>query len=117
MEKHNFLRETAKQTDNQADWIAYRQARNLCTKTLKNKKNEFFEKKFESLSEKNYVKNVFKMTKNILGWSAPSLPSCFLIEGHLIRKPTDVANQLQLFFEKKINVLMSKLKKKMGEIH
>ena len=52
------------------------------------------------------------MTKEVLGWNSQSQPNCFLIDGQIIRKPVDIANLLQKYFEEKIKNIIKNLNNK-----
>ena len=67
---------------------------------------------FDNLKEKNDLKNIYRTSKELLGWSSPGQPSCLLDEGRLVRKPGEVAEILRKFFENKIKKIMSKMIKK-----
>ena len=45
MKTRDLLRETARETDENTDWAAYRKSRNLCTKLLRDKKCKLKKKK------------------------------------------------------------------------
>ena len=104
-------RDVARRTDLTSDSISYRRRRNYCGKLLRRKKNDFMSDRYKSFNEKNYVRKTFRTTKEILGWSSQGQPGCFLIRGIIIRRPIELANALQDYFEDKIRNLMGKLKK------
>ena len=111
MRERDCQRETAKISDSQEDWMLYRKMRNQCSKKLKKKKNDFMTSIFDSFKEKNYLKNIFRTSKELLGWSSPGQPSCLMDEGRLFKKPSEVADILRKFFENKIQKIMSKMEK------
>ena len=92
MRDRDRARQVARDTDLFEDWIKYRKARNDCTKALKNRKNEYFKTIFETFSVKNDAKNTYRTAKKLLGWSAPSQPRMFLVNGTLYRRPVEMAN-------------------------
>ena len=66
---------------------------------------------YDSYKEKKWSKNLYRTTREILGWKNPVQPSCFISGGSVIRKHRDLANVLQNFYSEKIKKLMSKVKK------
>ena len=112
MGERDSWRDIARRTDLDQDWARYRQLRNSCTKMLKNKKNNYINALFEAFDQKHDVRNMFRTTKTMLGWTSLGQPTCFMLGGGvLLRKPLDLANTLQNVFENKIKKLMRELKK------
>ena len=111
MTQRDQAREVARLTDNQHDWDHYRKLGNACSKTLKNRKDEFFRNKFQSYCDNNDPGGTFRTVRSILGWTTVSQPRMFLVAGRLIRKPGELANTLQNFYVSKINNLVGALKK------
>ena len=87
MTLRDSLRETARLSASQADWDSYRITRNKCTKMLRRKKVEHTAAVYDSFKEKKDTKNIFKVTKYILGWVNSGQPTCFIWEGKVVRKP------------------------------
>ena len=104
-------RESARLTGSQADWSAYRLLRNKCTKMLRNKKNKYMSGMYNSYHSKQDISSIYRTTKEILGWAGTTQPTCFLINGTLIRKPVELANALQSHFINKIGRLISGVRK------
>ena len=111
MKERDSLRGVAKISGFEEDWSSYKKMKNKCIKMLKNKKNYYISALYQDCNLKNDVKTTYRMTKEILGWTSPGQPNCFLIEGKIIRKPSDIANELQKCFVQKIKNLMKNLKK------
>ena len=99
-------RETARLSSLQADWDSYRSTRNKCTKMLRRKKVEHSAALYDSFKDTKDTKNIFKVTKDILGWVNSGQPTCFIWEGKITRKPAELANIFQNYFSKKIEKLI-----------
>ena len=110
MRSRDDMREKARQTESETDWLEYRQRRNKCTKMLKRKKEQYISALYDSQLEKNNVRGIYRTTKQILGWESAGQPTSFLIGGKLLRKPVDIANEIQNFYERKINVRNKKMR-------
>ena len=112
MRNRDRLREVARLTGDRNDWNSYRRARNQVTKDTRNTKKDFFKKEFEKLANEKDMKNIFKTTRDLCGWSKIAGPKCFLKNGTVNRKPKDLANIQLEFFTNKMVKLQEKLKKK-----
>ena len=111
MKLRDDFREAARRTNEEKDWKMYRKERNLCTKMLKNKKNEHFKKKFETLEEEKNVKGIYNTAKNVMGWNMATQPNMLISGGLIFRSPLDMANVLQKTFKNKVENLMRGLKR------
>ena len=111
MASRDSLRETARQSSSQLDWDNYKITRNRCNKMLLRKKHEYVAKLYDSFQDKKDTKNIYKITKDILGWTTAGPPTCLLWEEKLARKPAEIANILQKIFTEKIQKLISGLVK------
>ena len=111
MKARDNLRDTAKDTNSNEDWCAFKKARNNCTKILREKKTQFFKNNFEKHLQDKNIKATYGLAKNILGWSPASQPRMFLVHGAVLRKPIDLANALQNYYKDKIDKIVGALEK------
>ena len=77
------LREHARLADSQDLWRNYRRTKNECTKLLKKKKVVYFQNLYKTFEAKNYSKNIFGLTKEVLGWTNSGTPTCLISEGKM----------------------------------
>ena len=76
-------REIARRTQETQDWERFKTLRNRCTKEQRKDKTDYLKKQFRKVEDENDTKNLFKMTRNLLGWnSSPLLPCLKKMEKH-----------------------------------
>ena len=109
MTHRNSLREKARVSSQQDDWDDYRKARNIVTKETKRTRDDFFEGIYDKLADGKDTKGVYGTTKELLGLNRDTGPRCFLVNGQLLRKPSELANTLVDCYETKLNTLRTNL--------
>ena len=95
------LKEAARITDSISDWAEYRKTKNLCTKKQINDK-VFRKELFHQIESEKDSGKLFSLTKELLGWSGCSPPSCFLKDGLPVRKQQEIADMQAIFYSEKV---------------
>ena len=67
MEIRDSLREKARVTGCQEDWVIYRQARNQCIKKLKECKKDYFETLFKKVENEKTMKKNYNLAGELMG--------------------------------------------------
>ena len=102
MKQRDSLRESARRSTSQQDWDNYK---NFKKKVLKNaekrKKTEYMNKMFDTFNENNYSKSLYSTAKDLMGWTSSGCPTSLIWEGNIVRKPVEIANYLQNYFNNK----------------
>ena len=104
-------RETAKETDTEEAWQEYRNKRNNCTMRQRSDKRKYLQKVYSDIEIENDTSNLFKTTRNLLGWNQPGGPSCLKVDGITYRKQKEIANCQMEFYINKIQNVRNKLPK------
>ena len=108
MELRDTLRNTARLTQYQPDWAAYRKQRNLCTASLRADRKIHHKKLFSNFETERDTGKLYKLTKNLLGWDSTSAPSSYIVDGVQINSPKLMANvQLETFSKKVKNLIQA----------
>ena len=89
---------TARATGNPEDWRIYRSTHNKATQNLRNDKYNTTKKKFEGRDSRKTWAAVREMN----GATKASPPRQLTVQGQLIRKPQEMAQQMNNFFISKI---------------
>ena len=114
MKNRDLLKEVARKTDSENDWLEHRKERNLCTKMLRRKKDEHYKSVFEKLEFEKNVKGTYSTAKGLLGWTVSLQPNMLISGGVIFRIPLYMANVLQKLYKKKVKNLMRGLKRGAG---
>ena len=69
------------------NWTLYKSLRNRCSKELGKQINDFQRTQFEKMGAENDSTNLFRTTRNLLGWKSGGMPKSFLSGGRLVRRP------------------------------
>ena len=78
MQDRDELRERARITGRNEDWILYRQARNLCSKQVGKTKSEYYLKLYGQIEQENNTKRLYSLTGELLDTRTGNLPQQFL---------------------------------------
>ena len=95
MGNRDRLREIARISGRSEDWDTYRLARNKCTKQVLKSRNEYYQGLYTRLEEEKDTRSIYRLTAELLNEKNGALPQKFLVNGKLVRKPSEMAN-LQL---------------------
>ena len=97
----DLSREKARLSQLPADWQVYKSLRNSCTANLKDEKRSYNKMLFQKFESEKYISNLYKLTKNQLGWGVGGPPESLIDNGQRISAPGKMANlQLDCFVEK-----------------
>ena len=111
MLERDRLREVARVSKNDADWSAYRVARNKCVKSLVRSKVDHYKDIYTSIEKEHDMKRLYRLTGELSGKVSCNTPQQLVDnDGILTRKPVEMANLLIKFYEDKIIKLMRKIK-------
>ena len=103
----NDAHDKAVETRDNADWVAYKKLRNKVNYKIKIEKEEWRHHKLKEAS-KNSGK-MWKSVKSFLGWSTGGPPTRLSINGNLIYKPIDIAQEMNNYFANKISNIAGNL--------
>ena len=106
MSAKDTARENTRLTKREDDWSDYKNLWNRCNKQVKKDRVEHQEHLYKTFDMETNPKTVFKLTKEILGWSGSKPPVSFQINDRLVNTPQEVANIQLDYFTEKINNLM-----------
>ena len=107
--KRDIYRETARNTQAAADWSIYKKWRNKCTEKMRSDKKKHFQKMYDEYDEKGDIKNLYRATKEQLGWHTGGPPQSLVVNGVRISAPKKIADCMQNYYVKKMKDLMETL--------
>ena len=105
IEVRDRMKIKANETDETEDWNDYRRARNDITAKIKKDKKDYFTKMYNRANSESNSKNLFRITKEQLGWNSEGQPSALTVGGKYVTKPMELAEHLSKFFDEKIENL------------
>ena len=83
--------------------------RNKCNIMMRKDKKDLRLKMYEKFEETENSKDMFKMSRNLLGWKDGNPPSSIWKDGKTTHNPQEIAGTLNKFFNDKIQKLMNDL--------
>ena len=105
----DMARETAKLTDNEADWQTYRNRRNDCTKLQKADKNKYLLETYKNIEDEKDSGRLFSTTRRLLNWQPAGPPKSFLLDGRLTSKQQQVADIQVNYYANKLEKIRNQL--------
>ena len=90
MRERYICREEARTSGDRNIWNLCRQKRNEVTRETRKEKKVYFKNFYYSPIRKNYTKQIFGTTRELLGWQKESGPRSFFWQGALWRRPVDL---------------------------
>ena len=109
MEKRDSLGEKARMDQTNESWKNYREVRNLCTKKVKENKQEHFKTKYKDCEVRKDIKGTYELLKQQAGWKTVSTPTMFIKDGKQMTSPQQMADEQMKFFHEKTQKLINEL--------
>ena len=109
MNTRDSQRKIAINTGLPSDWNNYKAARNKCNFQLRKSKDEHIKSMYKKLEIESNISDMYKLTRQQLGWSKTSTPDSFLVDGRRISSPSQMANIQAKSFNEKIRKLVENL--------
>ena len=111
MQSRDSARMEAKLNDCDENWAIFRSLRNNCTKLQKNDKKVYLDNLYKRIEDEKDVKKLFSETRNLLGWKQLGGPTCFKIDGEIIRKEKMLADCQADYYVEKLTKIKNELPK------
>ena len=111
MELRNEQRELARRTQDMEDWSTFRKTRNKCTNEQRKDKNNYLNLIYKKIEEDKDSKNLFSMSRKLLGWNKNLFPTMFNFEGKMIRKQKELANCQVNYYRDKVQKIKNSINK------
>ena len=105
MRGRNKLKTAAVNSNRQEDWSLYRAMRNRCSAELIKDRKTFLKTNYEKFQSENNVKSIYRQVKMLAGWKETGPPSALRVEDQIVRKPVDIANAQNRYYNKKVKDL------------
>ena len=90
-------------------WKQYKILKNQVNQLLKKDKLLYYKNKYKNMEEQNDIANMYKVTRDQLGWKKSSTPESFLMDGIRISSPSTLANIQLETFNSKVKTLTDNL--------
>ena len=103
------LREIARVSQSKDDWEKYKKSRNNCVKSLRESKNDFFNKMYSKMNDEKDSKKLYGITNELIGKQSGNSPQQFVINGKIIRKQQEIANTQMNYYVDKIGKILGKM--------
>ena len=98
IKNRDILREKVRRSSLPFDWKDYKIARNKCTGKLHKYKLEFHRNLYKKIEIERDTSNMYKLTRQQLGWKKGGTPDSLLVDGNRVSSPALLANiQLDTF--------------------
>ena len=81
----------------------------MCNKMMKKDKSEMRKNMFETYDKTENTRDMFKLTRTLLNWKYGKSPSSFWKDGKRTRKPQEIADIQNNYFNKKVRKLLDGL--------
>ena len=94
-----------------SDWAFFRRLRNNANKILKSAKGDWQRSKLTRLEEEGDTKQICKSVKSSLNWTTSGAPTQLFHDGKLENTPSGLAECMNNFFVKKIELIRNNLEK------
>ena len=109
MVRRDQVRNSAMISSLQEEWNLYKELRNQVNRDVKRDRNLHTKNTFQKIIDNKDTRALYRMTKNILGWTQGGTPETFMKDGQQIKSPKEMA-QIQLeAWGNKVNNLKNKL--------
>ena len=109
MKYRDQARNSASISGDPAKWNEYKTAKNKVNTLLKKDKENYLKNKYKRMEEINDISNMYKVTREQLGWNKSSTPQSFLMDGQRISSPVELANIQLSTFNNKVKALINNL--------
>ena len=84
----------ARISDKEADWLAYRRLRNLCTGLQRKDRSDHLTSTYAKIESEHDSRKLYSLTKQLLGWNHGGTPTTFCIDGRMITRQQELANTM-----------------------
>ena len=111
----NELKAEAHKSNDPSTWKKFRQIRNKIVDKIRKDKKEYLLGLYKDVDRLKDTKSLFRLTKEQLGWGQGGPPTSLIIEGKLIAKPCEIAENLSKFFQSKIKKLLENISENTGD--
>ena len=95
------LKEEANRNNDPEAWSKYRRQRNKIVELVRRDKKGYLENLFTEADRKMDTRNLFRMSKEVLGWGGAGPPTSLVTNGNLIAKPREIAETSEYPFQRK----------------
>ena len=109
MKERDEALSAARRMDGEDAWTFYRGLRNEVTSLQRKDKSNYLTETYKKMETENDMKNMYSLTKQLLGWKDGALPTMFQIEGRTFRKQSDLANIMIKHYEDKVQLIKQRL--------
>ena len=99
------LKVLANNTNNEDDWSNYRKIKITVTDNVRKDRKGYFENLYSKADKSTDTRELFRITREQLGWSSGGPPSQLVTEGKLITKPRELDENMNNYFIDKIRKL------------
>ena len=109
MKVRDEARDRAATTQLPEDWETYRRAKNRCTKSLKEIKDDILRKLSKDVKSSQDVSSLYRKVKSQLVWTSGGPPQALIINGKLNSASKPMADALMNYYTEKIKKLKQNL--------
>ena len=113
MKLRDDARKKAKQSDLEIDWLEFRNRRNKCTSMQRQDKKQYLDKIYKDIEEDKNTRELFSVTRKLLGWSQAGPPNSLKIDGNILLKQKLIADAQMNYYTAKIE----KVKKLLPQVN
>ena len=102
MRLRDRLRDKARSSQSREDWTKYKVSRNKCVKLLRESKKHFYQNLYNKIEQETDTKSLYSLSNELINRTDRSSPQQFVVNGTLLRKPSEMANMQMDYYVKKV---------------